>query len=440
MAVSSDARERYLARFADFERHLNGARRSPVHARRRTALARFAEHGFPTARDEDWRQTSLAALTRLEFAPATADAFPAAAEIERFALPALGGTQLVFIDGIYAPSLSTVAALPSGVVAMSLAQALEERPELLEELGRHAVEEDQPFTALNTAFLGDGAFVHLPEGTGITEPIHLHFLAGSTNTPTLCHPRVLILVGPGARGTVVESYAGGDGVPRLTNAVTEIALGEGADLDYYRVQQEGSATFHLADLGVSEARDARFRASSFALGSGLARHQVRTVLDGEGIESTLNGLYLAGGEQHLANHTLVEHRQPHGVSHELYKGILTDRATAVFRGRILVHQAAQQTDAYQANRNLLLSAEAEVSAQPQLEIYADDVKCSHGATVGRLDDEALFYLRSRGIGQADAVRVLTRAFAGEIVDRVRPAALREYLAERVGERLATGRP
>jgi Fe-S cluster assembly protein SufD len=436
MAAETEALARCGDHFAALETQLGSAADAPLHQRRREAWQRFTAMGFPHPRDEDWRLTRLASLARCELTPAARSGAPAARPVT--GAVELDGPSLVFVDGAFAPALSRPTA-PPGIWVTELAPVLATRPALLAELGQHATEAQQPFTALNTAFLSSGALVEVGAGTRLAEPIHLVFLGTDRPDAVVCHPRVLVRLGAGSQATIVQTYLSDAGPARWTNAVSEVSLGPGAELDHYCLQQEGPQVFHLADLAVAVDTEARFCSTSISLGGGLARQQVRTVLAGPGAASTLRGLYLGGGDQHLAHHTLVEHRQPHGVSHQLYKGILADQAEAVFRGRILVQQAAAHTDAYQSNRNLLLSADAEVNTQPQLEIYADEVKCSHGATVGRLDDDALFYLRSRGLGEEQARQVLTGAFAGEIIDPVRPVALREYLETRVNARLAHAR-
>ena len=265
--------------------------------------------------------------------------------------------------------------------------------------------------------------------------MHLLFLSTVTCPNTVSHPRVLIVAEAHAEATLIESYAGLGTEVYLTNGVSEIFVGENAALDHYRVQREAPAAFHISATHVREERAAQFRSTSITLGGRLTRNHVHTALVGEGVDSTLNGLYVEDGNQHVDNHTLIEHAQPHCQSHEFYKGILGGEARGVFRGKIYVHQAAQKTDAYQTNQNLLLSQTARIDTKPQLEIYADDVKCSHGATIGQLDQDAIFYLRSRGIGHREAVRVLTRAFAGEVLNRVRVDALRDELDHLVTHRL-----
>ena len=423
----------YLSHFADFEQTLNGESTSPVHALRRQAIERFAATGFPTTKDEEWAFTSVAPLTRIDFELAIATAAPAAVDIAplRYGLPGL-----VFVDGHFAPGLSQLDALPAGVLVKSLRAALVEDTDLVTaHLGQAAVIEGEAFTALNTAFLRDGALVYLPQGTVIDEPLHLLFISTAQTANAVSHPRVLIIAEANAEATLVESYAGLGTETYLTNAISEISVGENAALDHYRVQREAPAAFHISATHVREERAAQFRSTSITLGGRLTRNHVHTALVGEGIDSTLNGLYVEDGTQHVDNHTLIEHAQPNCQSHEFYKGILGGKATGVFRGKIHVHQAAQKTDAYQTNQNLLLSDSARIDTKPQLEIYADDVKCSHGATIGQLDQDAIFYLRSRGIGHREAVRVLTRAFAGEVLDRVRVDPLRDALDDLVTQRL-----
>ena len=423
----------YQSRFADFEQNLNGEAQSPVHQLRRDAIAHFTATGFPTNRDEEWRFTNIAPLTRIDFELAAKTDEPATANIAplRYGLPGP-----VFVDGHFAPSLSQLDALPQGVVVKNLRAAFNEDADLVSRyIGQDAMSEEQAFTALNTAFVQDGVLIYLPQGTVLDTPLHTLFLSTGAKANAVSHPRVLVVAEAHAEATLVESYAGLGVEVYLTNSVCEINVGENASIDHYRVQREAPTAFHISATHVREARSARFRSTSITLGGSLTRNHVHTALMGEGIDSTLNGLYIENGSQHVDNHTLIEHAQPNCQSHEFYKGVLDDEASGVFRGKIHVHQAAQKTDAYQANQNLLLSDSAKIDTKPQLEIYADDVKCSHGATIGQLDADAIFYLRSRGIGHREALRVLTRAFVGEVLDRVRIDGLRDELDRLVTERL-----
>ena len=438
----TDGVERFLSKFDRFEKSLNGQSGSSIHQIRRAAIARFAEIGFPDARtDEDWNYTNVAPLTGIEFNPVT-EHRPgkiAPGDLGPYGFPGVE-TQMVFVDGHFAPELSSRPRLPKGVRATTLAEGLKEFPRLLEaHLGRHASYRDHSFVALNTAFILDGAFLHIPEGTVLAEPVHLLFLTASRGSATVSYPRSLILAEPGSKATVIESYAGPEEGQYLTSATTEIVLMEDVVLDHYRIQREGRGAFHFATTQVQESRGCNFTSNSVSLGGGLVRNEVNTVLGGEGVESTLNGLYVVDGAQHVDNHTLIEHASPRCTSHEFYKGTLDGRSTGAFRGKILVRKDAQKTDAYQSNRNLLLSDEASVNAQPQLEIYADDVKCSHGATIGQLDENAIFYLRARGMGLEPARQVLIRAFANEVLDRVRPEPVRTRLEGLVFEKLRAGR-
>lgn len=395
---------------------------------RQKAIEHFAAAGFPTTQDEEWAFTNIAPLTRNNFELAESTTVPAAVEDYRYGLKGL-----VFVDGHFAGAHSDLNGLPNDVFIERLSIAA--GTIIVAALGRAASTEGEAFTALNTAFWQDGAIIHITSGVVVEQPIHLLFVSTGQRAHVVSHPRVLVVAGPNSQATVVESYIGLGAGPYLTNSVSELFLGHDAVLDHYRIQRESAAAFHIAATHVYEERAAQFRSTSINLGGRLTRHHVHTALAGEGVDSTLNGLYIADGGQHVDNHTLIEHAEPNCQSHEFYKGILGGRATGVFRGKIHVHQAAQKTDAYQANQNLLLSATAQINTKPQLEIYADDVKCSHGATIGQLDADALFYLRSRGMGHREAVRVLTRAFAGEVLDRVRIPVLKDSLNQLVDRRL-----
>lgn len=429
----------WLADFARFEREraeANGAAAATAWLAplRSAGIARFAELGFPPLKHEEWRYTSVAPLAKVAFErrPAACAADAPADVLARATYPDWAATELVFVDGRFAAELSRVRPLPKGAFAGSLAEACAKRRELVEPwLGHIALFDDghyYPFTALNTAFVTDGAFVHVPDGNDVENPIHLVFLSsGGAGRATVAHVRALIVLGRGARANVVETYAGPDGATYFTNAVTEIALGASAALDHAKVQREGLAAFHIARIQTTQGRGAIFRSRSISLGGALVRNDLDALLGAEGAECTLDGLYMASGRQHVDNHTLIDHAVPHCPSHEHYKGVLAGAATGVFNGKILVRQDAQKTDARQSNENLLLSADATVNTKPQLEIYADDVRCTHGATVGHLDDNALFYLRARGIGKADAERLLTYAFASEIVNEIAAEPVRARL-------------
>ncbi len=400
----------------------------PVRRLREEAAERFRALGFPTTREEEWRFTNVAPVARTRFVrPGAADPRAVAAELEGHHLE--GACELVFVDGRFAPELSA-RELPQGVAVDSLAALLAREPEAVAgALGRKASFQQQPFLALSTALFEDGAVVRVAPHALVETPIHLIFWSTAAAEPTASFPRTLILAGEASQATVVERFAGASGAAYLTCPVTELVAGPGAVVDHYKLQKESAAAFHLSGIAIETARASNVSTHSFSLGGAIVRHDIRCALAGEGSVATLNGLYLVVDRQLVDTHMRVDHVAPHCDSHELYKGVLDGRARSVFSGRIHVHPGAQKTDAKQTNRNLLLSDEAVANSQPQLEIYADDVKCTHGSTVGQLDDEAVFYLRSRGIGLEAARSLLTYAFAADLVERVKFEPLRRELQE-----------
>jgi Fe-S cluster assembly protein SufD len=407
---------------------------------REAAFARFAELGLPTTQDEDWKYTSLAPLAQVQFTPAVEGELqgPTLEQLDRLAggPPGDGAARLVFVDGHHRPELSSHGASSGRAFIGSLAAALAERPELVErELARHADYQRVALVALNTAFIEDGAFIHLPAGEVLQAPIHLLFVSTAPGRATVSQPRNLIVAGAGSQATVVETYAGLFDEVYFTNAVTEVVLGEGSRLEHTKLQEESARAFHIALLQVHHGRNSRFTSHSVALGAALARNEVRALFASEGSECTLNGFYMATGKQHLDNRTLIDHQSPRCTSRELYKGVLDGHSRGVFSGRVVVRMDAQKTDASQTNRNLLLSEEALVNTKPQLEIFADDVKCAHGAAVGKLDEDALFYLRSRGLDREAARSLLTYAFASEMVNLIPVGPQRARVRELVTSRL-----
>jgi len=403
---------------------------------RKDGAERFAELGIPTLHDEDWRFTNVAPIARLAFKPVLA---PAPHGVTGEALRQLGafaGGKLVFVNGRFAPELSSIAKLPEGVKVMSLAAALAGEPALVEKhLFRFARTDLNAFTALNAAFFEDGAFVYVPAGKAVAEPIHLLFVSTARDNGNTAHPRNLIVAERGSRVTVVESYVSLGDAAYFTNSVTELVAGENAVVEHLKFQDENQQAFHIATVAAHLGRASNVVTHSIALGAKLSRTNIYATLAGEGLECILNGLYLTRGEQLADHYMVVEHAQPHCASHEYFNGILADKSKGVFHGRILVRPGAQKTDAKQTNKNLLLSDDATAATKPQLEIYADDVKCTHGATIGQLNDESIFYLRTRGIPLEKARRMLIHAFAGEIIDRVRSEPVREELDKLVWDRL-----
>lgn len=426
---------------AEFERRQGGGDHGWLSGLRRAALARFEALGFPIQRQEEWRFTSVAPLTRVAFqTPASGERAEAQAEplAEAAALTGAECCRLVFVNGRLSRALSRLEGLDPAIQVASLAEALERDPVLVQPyLAELAPYADHPFVALNTAFFEDGAFVRVGRGRVIAEPLHLIYVT-TADQPVHVHPRNLILVGENSQVRIMESYVGPAAAATLTNTVTELVAEENAVVDHLKVQGEGSGAFHFATLSARLGRSANFTSVAISTGAALARHDTTAVLDGEGGECSLNGLYLVRGGQHCDFHTRMEHAMPHCNSRQLYKGILDDTASGVFNGRIVVRPDAQKTDAIQSSRSLLLSREATVNTQPQLEIFADDVRCTHGAAVGALDDESIFYLRSRGIDAAAARGLLTYAFAGEVIDKIKVDALRERLEKMLVTRFKPG--
>ncbi len=434
----TDAQGWYAAKFDEFERTLNGESKSPVHALRRDALARFTALGFPTTADEEWRYTNVAPIARMHFTPAQAvdPAKIPPADIERLAI--VGAARLIFINGLYASALSSIPSLPKGVRVGNLAAALREDPVLVGKyLAQQVRSGENAFTALGTAFLRDGAFVYLEENALLETPVQCIFLGTGSTGPVICSVRNLIVVGAGAKASIIETYAGA-GV-YWTNSVTEISLGRGTVVEHDKVQTESGGAFHTGTTHIRLEEGSVFTSNAVSMGGALVRNNVTAVFGGEHSECTLNGLSLATGTQLVDNHTVIDHAVPHCASHELYKAILDGSSRGVFNGKIFVRVDAQKTDAKQTNKTLLLSEDATIDTKPQLEIFADDVKCTHGATVGQLDEEQVFYLRARGIGEADARDLLTFAFASDVINRLHVEPLRARLDAMLRTRLQQGR-
>jgi len=419
--------EGYLEAFAEFERDA-AAGPSWLTPLRKAAISRFREVGFPTRHDEEWRFTNPAPLANTHFQPAKPNgAVVTAAEIAPFALPEMGTTTLVFVDGRYVSALSSLGTLPEGVVVSSLAEAFAAHHPAIEPHLARVAKFDTTFPALNTAFLSDGAFVYVPKSAVVLDPIHLLFVSTASDAPTVSHPRTLIVAEENSLATVVESYAGlGEG-GNLTNAVTEIVVAQNANLDHYKLNRESREAYHVATMQVQLAHQSVFSSHAINLGGLLTRNDANATLGAEYAECTLNGLSLVDGKRLVDNHTAIDHALPNCNSHELYKYIMDGQSRGVFNGKIYVREDAQKTDAKQTNQTLLLSADAQINTKPQLEIFADDVKCTHGATIGQLDPEQQFYLQSRGIPKDEARDLLIYAFAGDVINRIKVAALRDAL-------------
>ena len=433
-----EPRSIHLSNFARLEERAAGgngsaaARAAWLDGMRRGAIARFEQVGFPPPRAEHWRHTNFVPITRTEFGLAEPDGGTerAAELVARSSFGAEAAAELVFVNGSFAPGLSSTGSLPRGAFAGGIAASMDAQSQHLERhLGRHADVTENPFVALNTGFIADGAFVHLPRGTVLEGPVHLLFVSTSDTQPTVSHPRVLVVAEDNVEARVVETYAGADDGVYWTNAVTEIVVGQGASIDHNKLQQEGLAAYHTSGTQVRLARDARFVSHNTTLGGRLTRNDVNVTLAGRGADATLNGLVIIGGQQHVDNHTLLDHAEPNCPSHELYKHVLDGRATAVFKGKILVRQPAQKTDSKQTSKTLLLSDDAYMNSQPALEIYADDVKCTHGSTTGPVDESMVFYIRSRGVSLDAARHLLTYAFAADVTRRIKVEPVRRRIED-----------
>jgi len=406
-----------------------------IRAWRRNAFGRFASLGFPTPKNEDWHYTSVASIADHEFGLLTARSGDVGRDdLAPFMFGARDWHTLVFVNGIYAPELSDRGKLPAGVELTELSVAWSTSPDVADRLGSVARHDTAAFTALNAAFAQDGAVVRIARGVEVEKPIHLLFVTDAAAARAMVHPRNLVVVERHAKATIIETYASATDSIYFTNAVTEVTLGEGATLRHYKMQREAARAFHVGTIEVVQARDSHYVSFSLSTGAELSRTNVYTTLDGEGSGATLNGLYMLDGEQHCDQQTQVIHAQPNTFSRELYKGILDGRSHGVFNGKVYVRPIAQKTDGKQTNKSLLLSETAHVDTKPQLEIYADDVKCTHGSTVGQIDQSALFYLKSRGITNALARRLLTYAFAADVLETLEVDAVREGLERATLER------
>ncbi len=434
--------ERYLSHFEMFEKGLNGEAHSALHELRKSAIARFREAGFPSTHDEEWRFTNVAPIAKAPFMLMQgADRRRIdLSMLKPFLLSDVAEHRVVVVNGRFSPALSSFGTLLKGVTISGLADLLRDDPKLAaRHLGAYAAVDSDPFVALGTAFLRDGVFINVPENTELEYPVQVLFVSTGAEEPFVVHPRNLVLVGKNSRLSVVESYVHLEDNTYFNNVVSEIVVEEDAVVEFDRVQQESPRSFHVGTVHIHQQRGSRFAANAVTFGGAIVRNTVTAVLSGEHSECTLNGLSLATGQQLVDNHTAIDHASPNCESHELYKAILDGSARGVFNGKIFVRKDAQKTDAKQTNKTLLLSDDATIDTKPQLEIFADDVKCTHGATVGQLDEEQVFYLRTRGIGLDDARDLLTNAFAGDVINRIAVGTLRAKLRETLEARLRQGR-
>lgn len=432
-----ESKQHYLAGFEPFLAVATANGRAWTAPIRKAALERFETLGFPTRKDEQWLHTSVKAIEDGAFRPSTAPELTPdeTARIAALTFEGLEAHRLVFVNGHLYPSLSRIGKLPRGVKLLSLAEALDtERAFLEAHLTRYASTEAQVFTALNTAYMQDGIVLHVPVGVRVEEPVYALFVTTAAGGGAAMYPRILAVLEENAEACLIERYAALKDVASFTCPVAEIVVAAGARLEHTKINEESLETSHVSGTQVVQGRASHYDSVAVTLGGRLVRNDIAARLEGEGIESHLNGLYVIDGNRHFDTHTFLDHAEPNCQSNELYKGVLNDEGTAVFNGKIFVRRKAQKTNAFQANRNLLLSDSARINSEPQLEIFADDVRCTHGSTVGQLDEQAIFYLRSRGISKDAAYALLTDSFACEVLEFIKQEPVRDYLRQVVYDR------
>ncbi len=439
MSEVMPAEEHYRSEFTRVEPALPGHGNDWLAGVRRRGFDRFLESGFPSRREEDWKYTDVRPIEQQPFACPTDTEMPGASQIQPWLMPELNAHVLVFVDGRFAPALSDIGKLPDGVTLQPMSEALARPGDILREyLGKPLNGYSSGFAALNTAFMGDGIYLHMARGAALERPVHALFIGGTSTDPSMLNLRNLIVLEEGAEAGLIEHYAGSDGTRYFTNAVTEVHAGSNSRLLRYRIQAESNNAYHVASAHVTQTRDSGLTNHGVDIGGRLARTDTQSLLDAPGAEAILYGVYAPKDQQHIDNHTRVDHAKPRGRSREAYRGVIDGGGRGVFNGKVIVHKNAQKTDSEQSSDALLLSKTAEVDAKPELEIYADDVKCAHGATVGQLDENAIFYLQSRGVA-ADAARsLLTYSFADEILRHIRLEALRKHVEAVLLARLPDG--
>ncbi len=422
--------EKFKIQFRRFEEDLNGQKEQALHALRRQALETLRDIGIPTKKDEEWRFTDLQPLFEKTFHVSTAEARPAVTqrEISPFLYENFNGPQFVFVDGLFVPEFSTkIDAQTFGIVFASLKEFTRQNPEAARQMLKNENAGENTFSVLNTAFVADGMVIQIPDNVVLNSPVHILYVSSPGASAAAHHVRNIIKVGKQAQARIIETYVSLQESDHFTNTMTTVKIEAGGHLIHNKIQNESQQAFHIGNLFVRQQADSHFVSNNIALGGGLVRNNLYVTLAQENAETRLNGLYMGNRSQHIDNNTLIDHVASRCTSHELYQGILGEQATAVFSGKILVRPDAQKTDAVQNNRCLLLSDEARINTKPQLEIYADDVKCTHGATVGQLDEEAIFYLQSRGISKQRAKNLMIYAFAESIIQQMKVQPVREFV-------------
>ena len=432
-----NSKEFYIESFKTYESKLNGDSKSFLHQLRKDALKQFRETNFPTLRNEEWKYTDISSIVKLNFTPAinsTPERFTKE-QINKFLFKDFDCHLLVFVNGIYSEELSLINNLPKGVVVGSLKKLAKENPSVIDSYIGKLSKIDNAFNALNTAYAVDGLVIVVPDGKILEKPIQVLYLNSSSDETMLASPRNLIVVGKNSQASVIANYRGVSEKAYLSNSVTEIFIDEDAIINLYKIQNESDEAYHIEKVQATQKKNSVLNHYNITFGGAIVRNDINSVLDGENIETHYYGLYMINGKQHVDNHTFVDHAKPNCMSNELYKGILDDNARGVSNGKIIVRQDAQKTNAYQQNKTILLSKTATIDTKPQLEIFADDVKCSHGATVGHLDDVSEFYIRSRGVPQELAKSMLIRAFANDVIETIKIEPLKEQINHMIFEHL-----
>jgi Fe-S cluster assembly protein SufD len=435
MDKTIEIKDWYISNFGEFEKRLNGGKESSIHEKRKTALSSFSKLEFPTIKDEEWKYTSIAPLLKYNFVPSYEKKNVSKDFIKSLLFDEMEHSLIVFINGRYSAENSVLLNLPEGVIVGSIADEIKKNNEvLLKHFGKYADHQNHIFTALSTAYTEDGAFIYIPAGKIVEEPIHIIFLTTSADKKILTQPRNLFVAEKSSQVTIIEHYACDEESTYFTNAVTEIVTEENAVVDHIKLQEESKKAFHIARMEVDQEKNSNFSSHLISTGADLTRNEFNARFNDEGGECTLNGLYMIDGSQLFDAHTLMDHAKPHCNSHEHYKGVLDDKSRGVFNGKVIVRLDAQKTNAFQENNNILLSDEALINTKPQLEIFADDVKCSHGATIGQMDDDAKFYLKSRGIGEEASKGILLHAFASDVVTSIKIESVRNYIEKIITEK------
>jgi len=436
MIQPDEIKKQYLENFQVFENSLNGEKGRPFHNLRKEAIESFSNLNFPAAKDEEWRFTNISPLLKNQFVLPQGDQSRSIEDLSKFMIEGLEANLLTFVNGIYSAELSSVNDLPEGVIVCNIAEAAEKHYQLLEKyFAKYAKYKENIFNSLNAAFTNNGAFIYIPDGKIIEKPVMILHVVSVGEDKLLVQPRNLFIAGTNSQVKIIENYTSVNGGVYFTNAVTEIICGEDAVVEHVKLQNESHSAFHIATIEIDLEKHSNFSSYNVSLGSAITRNNINAKFNDEWSECTLNGLLLTDGTQLIDNHTMIDHAVPNCVSHELYKGVLDGKSKAVFNGKVMVRKDAQKTNAFQQNKTIILSDEALIDTKPQLEIFADDVKCSHGATIGRLDEDSLFYLRARGIGLEQAKTILIYAFASDVVHSINIDPLKDHLEKLLAERL-----